>query len=429
LNPTGRASAVTLGILIFSTLFSGCRPSQVSVEQSQKVLKVWDFKNTDERTKRSMTRVDRMFMEENPQIKLDHKGFFDQEYIPALKASLLAGSGPDVIWIHHGSEFNDLTSYLEPLAHEKIDSLGIRNESLDACRSEDGALLALPLTYQGMGWYYNKQIFEAAGLDPDHPPVDWDEFLEACETLKNKGFVPIATGNNRPLTTEFLRRSLISAFFSDDEIRRFYRKGWGFQTARLGTVISFMRELRDRDFFDPEGIFKPYFSYGMESFAEGNAAMMLGLISDIMNWKLFSDALGKDNLGYFPNLIHPDMVSPGAQLIQPAGIMVARNKDSHMKDEAMTYIEHLFAPESRAILTGELGMMIPMKDLNLPDNDYPVLGEIEKALQRTSPDPELFVPSVQVGDLQYRLDDLLINTKEISVDDYIRKMNKELVLY
>jgi len=34
-----------------------------------------------------------------------------------------------------------------------------------------------------------------------------------------------------------------------------------------------------------------------------------------------------------------------------------------------------------------------------------------------------------VGALQYRLDDLLINTKEIGVDDYISKMNKELILY
>ena len=74
-------------------------------------------------------------------------------------------------------------------------------------------------------------------------------------------------------------------------------------------------------------------------------------------------------------------------------------------------------------------MMIPVKDQDLPEEDYPVLREIGKALQKTSPDPELFVPSVQVGDLQYRLDDLLINTKEITVDDYIRKMNKELVLY
>ena len=279
-----------------------------------------------------------------PNSSWNTKVFMIRNIFPLSRPALLAGSGPDVIWIHHGSEFNDLTSYLEPLSPEKIDSLGIRKESLDACRSEDGTLVALPLTYQGMGWYYNKHIFESAGLDPDNPPENWNEFLETCGTLKNKGFIPVATGNNRPLTTEFLRRSLISAFFSEEEIQRFYRKGWGFQTGRLRTVITFMRELRDRNYMDTQGIFKPYFSYGMDSFAEGKSAMMLGLISDIMNWKLFSDALGKENLGYFPNLIHPDMVSPGAQLLQPAGIMVARNKESHMKEEALDYIRHLFAP-------------------------------------------------------------------------------------
>ncbi len=409
---------------------TGCGPAGTRAEKTQTVLKVWDFKNTEERTRRSMTRVDRLFMEANPDIKLDHRGFFDQKYIPVLKAALLAGSGPDVLWIHHGSEFNDLTSYLEPLeSYGDISSFGFREESLDACRNPEGVLLALPLTYQGMGWYYNKQLFESAGLDPENPPENWNDFQNACEALKSRGIVPIATGNNRPLTTEFLRRSLISAFFTDNELRSFYRNGRGTETERYRTVIGLMRELRDRDYLDPEGIFRPYFSYGLDSFESGNSAMILGLISDIMNWKLFSDSLGKENIGYFPNLVHPDMVRPGAQLIQPAGIMVAVNRDSKHKKEAFSYIEHLFDEESRSILTSELGMMIPVRNMSLPVEEYPVLNRIEAALKNPSLDPELFVPSVQVGDLQYRLDDLLINTKEIGVDDYIEKMNKELILY
>ncbi|MDA3956834.1 ABC transporter substrate-binding protein [Oceanispirochaeta sp.] len=401
-----------------------------SADLNQRILKVWDFKNTEERTRISMTRVDRLFLEAHPGIRLEHIGFFDQEYIPALKAALLAGSGPDVLWIHHGSEFNEYSSYLTPLeSYQDEDFPDIRIESLDVCRSREGRLMALPLTYQGMGWYYNKQIFSEAGLDPENPPTDWKDFLRVCEVLKSKGITPIATGNNRPLTTEFIRRSLISAFFEDDEIKRFYHKGWGSQTDRFRVIIEFIKELRDKDYFDPQGIFRSYFGYGADSFGSGGSAMMLGLISDTLNWKQFSDSLGKENIGYFPNLNHPGMSRPGAQLLQPAGIMVAINKDSENKEDAFAYIKHLFSQESQNILVSELGMMIPMKNLSLPEEEYPVLKEIKKALNLPALDPELFVPSVKVGDLQYRLDDLLINTKEISVNDYIQKMARELLFY
>lgn len=39
-----------------------------------------------------------------------------------------------------------------------------------------------------MGIYYNKDIFRAAGLDPDRPPQTLGEFLAACEAIKAAGF-------------------------------------------------------------------------------------------------------------------------------------------------------------------------------------------------------------------------------------------------
>jgi ABC-type glycerol-3-phosphate transport system substrate-binding protein len=52
-----------------------------------------------------------------------------------------------------------------------------------------------------MGWYplpmvwtYNKDLFEAAGLDPEAPPRTWDELLAACEALKTSGVEAIGGG-------------------------------------------------------------------------------------------------------------------------------------------------------------------------------------------------------------------------------------------
>ena len=38
--------------------------------------------------------------------------------------------------------------------------------------------------------YYNKEVFEAAGLDPEAPPATWDELLAAAKDIKEKAGVP-----------------------------------------------------------------------------------------------------------------------------------------------------------------------------------------------------------------------------------------------
>jgi ABC-type glycerol-3-phosphate transport system substrate-binding protein len=45
-----------------------------------------------------------------------------------------------------------------------------------------------------MVWYYNKDLFDQAGLNADTPPATWDDMLAACEALKSKGIEPIGGG-------------------------------------------------------------------------------------------------------------------------------------------------------------------------------------------------------------------------------------------
>ncbi|MCD7059851.1 sugar ABC transporter substrate-binding protein [Pelagibacterium sp. HS1C4-1] len=47
----------------------------------------------------------------------------------------------------------------------------------------DGKLYGLPKATNTIALYYNKDMFEAAGLDPEDPPATWDELVEAARTL------------------------------------------------------------------------------------------------------------------------------------------------------------------------------------------------------------------------------------------------------
>ena len=49
--------------------------------------------------------------------------------------------------------------------------------------SWDGGIYGIPRASNTIALYYNKDLFRAAGLDPDSPPTTWDELLEAARAL------------------------------------------------------------------------------------------------------------------------------------------------------------------------------------------------------------------------------------------------------
>lgn len=54
----------------------------------------------------------------------------------------------------------------------------------------DGTMLSFPYNSSSPILYYNKDVFEKAGLDVDNPPKTWPEVWEAARTIKTSGAAP-----------------------------------------------------------------------------------------------------------------------------------------------------------------------------------------------------------------------------------------------
>ena len=99
---------------------------------------------------------------------------------------------------------------IEPLDDllEQLDLSGvIAPEILDAI-TIDGHVYSMPVNaHRQNSLFYNKQIFDAAGLSP---PTTQAEFLAACETLKEKGITPVALSTSQGwiITTLFYQLAL-----------------------------------------------------------------------------------------------------------------------------------------------------------------------------------------------------------------------------
>jgi len=98
------------------------------------------------------------------------------------------GSGPDVVAVEIGTipQFTS-TGWLQDITDE-VTALPYR-DALSPAHLEQGAVgdrnFAVPLSADVSVLYWNKDLFEQAGLDPEKAPATWDEIRAAAEAVSS----------------------------------------------------------------------------------------------------------------------------------------------------------------------------------------------------------------------------------------------------
>lgn len=113
------------------------------------------------------------------------------ETLTKYKAGFTSGDLPDVVQIEDlGQQYMIDTQTILPAAScikaDKYDTSDILKRALDYFTVE-GTLYAMPFNMSNPIFYYNKQAFEKAGLDPNTPPTTFDELAAAAQKLKDAG--------------------------------------------------------------------------------------------------------------------------------------------------------------------------------------------------------------------------------------------------
>ena len=132
------------------------------------------------------------FEEENPGIVIK------AQYVPtgdALVQKLITAvqsrTAPDISWIH--ADFMD--KLVEAQAIYPMEEFLSGPDSLSRAELDDifpsllqgatwrGTLYAMPMEATSLALLYNRDLFRKAGLDPDHPPANWDELVAIARKL------------------------------------------------------------------------------------------------------------------------------------------------------------------------------------------------------------------------------------------------------
>lgn len=126
----------------------------------------------------------------------EHEGKIEVSVIPAgnfvqkFGTAAASGSGPDIASIdlvylpYFASKgvLDDLSAVEDELTWK--DDLSPAHRQL---ATYDGKTYALPFTAEASVTFYNRKLFEKAGLDPDSPPTTYQEMLDAARAITALG--------------------------------------------------------------------------------------------------------------------------------------------------------------------------------------------------------------------------------------------------
>jgi len=115
----------------------------------------------------------------------------------AFATAAEAGKGPDIQYLWGGTQalLDVWLGYCSPLT-PYVSTDWLKNVPTGALGQTywGGEQWGLPFYQIPTALPYNKKLFHKAGLNPNEPPLTWDEFTTALDKLKHAGVVPIGAG-------------------------------------------------------------------------------------------------------------------------------------------------------------------------------------------------------------------------------------------
>ncbi|MEO3428731.1 ABC transporter substrate-binding protein [Pelagibius sp. CAU 1746] len=202
-----------------------------------------------------------------------------------------------------------------------------------------------------MVWYYNKKVFEEAGLDPEAPPATWPEFLAACEAIRGIGKMPFGGGIQDGYFGEwYLAHALVQNLDSPAEALGLFTGGLDFREPRYHEHWTRLAELRDGGFVNPS-ISSLELYPGIDLIVAGEVAM-----GPSIGTRLPADsAATKGGIGVMTMPVYGKGAMAGKPILDVQGLGISAG--SEHPELAARFLEHLHAPEQLALFWEETGWL------------------------------------------------------------------------
>ncbi|WP_404820345.1 ABC transporter substrate-binding protein [Lacrimispora sp. HJ-01] len=291
----------------------------------------------------------------------------DQAYVDKIKVLYSSKSLPDVISTggynlidSMKDQMVDLTPYVDDQWKKSI------SEVCWDVNSRDGSIYGIPYSRQVIGYFYNKDLFEKAGIK--EPAKTWDEFFAQCDKLLAAGITPVSmdTADSGWLTSLLLGAMIAS----DDEGETFMNTSLpkNYNTKEFIDAAGMIQKLF-QNYTTQDAVGGKYENGASNFFMEQTAIIANGpwMISDFYDANMveegFSDKIGT---AMFPG----DVMYNSGKI----GFNIASKSEEQLK-ASLDFVKFMTSADSQLKMlemTGE----IPAEVNVTSDNIYPLVTEV-----------------------------------------------------
>lgn len=335
-------STVALGALALSVSLTACSSGDGGGDST--TLEVWDLQQSGKDINASYAPIIQSFEEANPGVEVKLTVIPYEQYLNKALLALNGSSGPDVlsldqIWMAQLAAAGQISALDEQIEASSTITPDDFFAGAWASNVYDESTYGVPLNADV--WeqlYYNADLFEKAGLDPDSPPTTWEEWNAALEKLTDPstdqaGISLIGCKNEGSVVvTNSLMFSNDGSVISDDAS--------SYDSAENAAALEQYATLAE---FAPAGVAATCEQDAVARFTAGKAAMLLDgswqqdtmktsadfdwriAVPPVPEGKTFIGALGGFNLGISAKATDPELAFKWIEHLTTAENQVAVN--------------------------------------------------------------------------------------------------------
>ena len=308
-----------------------------------------------------------------------------------IQTAVTSGQAPDVVNIGNTWAVSlQATGAFLPLDDTAMEAIGGADKFVETALETGGAPgtdpTSVPLYGLAYGLYYNKAMFEDAGLQP---PTTWEEMVSAAQALTDPATgvygMALASGSY----TENNHFAFINAtqngaeLFDDDGNPTFTEDGV------VDGIVRYLDLMQRAEVVNPSNAQYDNASLAVADFATGKAAMILN--QNNANATIEANGMAPDAYGVVPFPAPADAESDVASHV--AGINISIFENTEHPDEALQLVEYMTSEDVQTTLGKPFSSLPVLKDATAAFTDDPELAETFTQIYNERSAPLPLVPA------------------------------------
>lgn len=360
-----RHVALFLALVMVLTMLAGCGGSSAAPATQESgsddtVLRVWWWGEQEAPgMQAAMDEIGKRFNEMNNGLKVELVLQESESLYTAFRAAAQSNQAPDIQFFWGGTQALEdvwLGNCLPLSDYMPAEELAQLPEDQAKETFWDGKQWGWPFYQLGNVFAYNKTMFKEAGLDPETPPATWEEFIDACEKLKAKGYTPLGFGAK----DEYLGGWLVSYFgqqnfdSKEDLVKMVKGETKPSDPKNMEWLVR-IKELVDKGYINDDVLSLDLYQ-GQDLFAAEQVAMTIHPQSLSAS---LEKTMGKDVVGIMPA---PSFGT--GKFANSVGIpcqVFTISKDCKVPEKAVEFLKYLHTEEVMKLIYDKAAVVTPDK--------------------------------------------------------------------